>query len=204
MCSEIRGRINYQRLNSGAFRRDGRMKGQFFIIGALFICILLFFATGLQIGITATGTDDMDHLSKNLQKELPHALNIGINSSNPLGVLYNFTIFSTQAMKTRRINLTCYWLVFQQGDGVVNVSAGNFLNSPKTFEITVSGISKELHVGPNSINSTTFSVSGYEFDVGINVDDESESMTLLANKTSIYSSLVLERAENVIKREIIG
>jgi len=180
------------------------MKGQFFIIGALFICILLFFGMGPQISITRTATGDMNMLGKNLQKEMPHALNIGINSSDQLGILHNFTLFSIDAVKKRRIDPGCYWLVFQPGGGQVNVSAGNFMGSPKTFEINLSGVTEDLYVDPGAINSTLFSVSGYTFDVTILVDDESAAFTLLTDKTSVYGSLTLERAGNVVRKEILA
>ncbi len=82
---------------------SGTRKGQFFMIGALFICALLFFGITPMITITDSPTLDMDMISGNLMKELPHALNIGINNSNPLETLHNFTDFSRDAMKATAI-----------------------------------------------------------------------------------------------------
>jgi len=188
---------------SGRFLGEKR-KGQFFIIGALFICILLFFGLSPDISISRTETEDMLIVAENLETEFPHALNIGVNSSDPVGTLYNFSLFSIGAAGNRRINLTSFWLVFLEGDGNVNVSAGNFMGSAKNFVINISGVSKNLYVDSGSVNSTLFSVSGYKFNVSIVVDNELTEATLLFNKTSIYSMLSLERGENIVRKEILA
>jgi hypothetical protein len=180
------------------------MKGQFFIIGGLFICVLLFLGMGPQVGITRTGTDDMDRLGRNLEKEMPHALNIGINGSDPVGVLCNFTGFSLSVAQGRRMNATSYWLVFRPVGGEVNVTAANFMGSPLGFVINVSGVAKGLYADHSSVNSTTFSVSGYTYDAEVTVDGESAAFTLLTNKTSIYGIMTLERAGNVVSKEILA
>ncbi len=180
------------------------MRGQFFIIGALFVCVLLFFAMGPMINIASTGTGDMERLGLNLQAEMPHALNIGINGSAPIGVLRNFTLFSMSAVSGHRIDPACYWVVFEPLPGQVNVSAGNFMGSPLDFEINVSGVAKVLHAEDGTVNSTTFAVPGYSCDVTVTADGEPAAMTLLTNKTSMYGSMTLERAGNVVRKEILA
>lgn len=187
--------------------RPGRMKGmkgQFFIVGSLFICVILFFGTGLRFGISETGTADMNQLGTNLQNEMPYALNIGINESDPAGTLAGFTIFSINAIEQRRINVSLYWVVFEPLDGMVNVSVGNFMDSQKTFSIGVNGVEKDIGVEPGSVSSDTFPVTGVVYDAGIQLPGESASLTLLFNKTSMYGSLELFRADNAVRKVIIA
>jgi hypothetical protein len=180
------------------------MRGQFFIIGALFVCILLFFGMVPIINIARTDTGDMERLGLNLQREMPHALNVGINGSAPIGVLRNFTAFSLGIVSGHRIDPAFYWVVFQPLPGQVNVSAGNFMGSSLDFAINVSGVTKVLQAANGTVNSTTFAVTGYTFDVTVTADGESAAMTLLTNKTSMYGSLTMERAGNVVRKEILA
>ena len=181
-----------------------RMKGQFFIIGALFICVLLFFGTGFDISMTRTETEDMKRFSENLLGEVPHALNIGINITDPIGVLYNFTVFSIESAKERRMELKCFWVVFSEDGGDVNVTVGNFLGQSKGFGINVSGDYKNLQTGGAGTNSSIFSAPGYKFNVTIGVDGETSRAVLLKNKTSIYLDISLERDSDVVKKELLA
>lgn len=183
---------------------SGTRKGQFFMIGALFICALLFFGITPMITITDSPTFDMDMISENLRKELPHALNIGINNSSPLETLYNFTDFSRDAVLSRGVDLDALWVVFTPLDGSVNVSAGNFMDSSIIIGVNVSGTYKDIYVGADAINSSDFSVSAYTFNVTLTIDGEETEATLLSNKTSIYSLLSLERGNNVVRKELLA
>ena len=180
------------------------MKGQFFIIGALFVSVLLFMGMSPYVGITRTGTDDIERLGSNLAKEFPHALNIGINSSDAIGTLFNFTDFSISAAGKRRIETTCYWLVFRPGSSGLNVSAGNFMGGPLSFLIDVGGTVKALDVGTSSVNSTTFSVGSDSYNASVTLDGETSSFTLLTNKANIIGVITLDRAGNVISKEILA
>jgi hypothetical protein len=181
-----------------------RMKGQFFMIGAVFICVLLFFGISPAIQVTSPPSDDMDFLAGNLQKEIPHALNTGINSSDPLGVLYNFTEFSEDAVLGRGIDLGVLWVVFMPGAGNVNVSAGNLMDSGKTVSVNISGTCKDIYVAGGAVNSTLFTVSGYTFDAEVTADGEITKAALLSNKTSIYSVISMERGEKVVRKELLA
>jgi hypothetical protein len=180
------------------------MKGQFFLIGALLICLLLFFGLPPEISMESTAAEDMNFFSGNMQKEIPHALNLGLNGSDPLGTLYNFTGFSMSRATDLRMNMTCYWVVFMQQGSDVNVTAGNFMGSPRTFGIEVDGNRKYLQVAHDEVNSTTFAVSGYTFKVIINSGEDSKEATLLTNKTSVYSVISLDRRGSTVRKEILA
>ncbi len=180
------------------------MKGQFFIIGALMVCTILYFGMGPNMDISGTGSDDMNMIARTLQKEMPHALNIGIKGSAPIQTLRNFTLFSVSSLGKGRIGLTCHWLVFREAGSQVNVSAGNFMGSPKVFYVNVSGTEKAIYAGDGMVNSSLFPVSGKKYDASVTVDGEKDAFTLLTNKTSIYSELTLSRSGNVVRKEILA
>jgi hypothetical protein len=180
------------------------MKGQFFIIGALFVCTILYFGIGPTLDVAGPESQDMGRLALNLQKEFPHALNIGINGSAPLETLRNFTFFSAASLEEGRIGLTCYWLIFRDAAGKVNVSAGNFMGEPLIFHVNVSGVSMGIYADEGEINSSAFSVPGYSYDASVTVDGERSGFTLLTNKTYIYSELTLTRSGNVVRKEILA
>jgi hypothetical protein len=180
------------------------MKGQFFIIGALFVCIILYFGMGPLLDVSGTGSDDMNRLALNLQKEFPHALNIGMNGSAPILTLRNFTIFSVASLQDGRIDMTCYWLVFRYAGGQVNVSAGNFMGGPLVFYVNVSGVTGAIYADDGMINSSLFTMTGYTYDASVTVDGETSGFTLLANKTSIFSELTLAKSGNVVRKEILA
>lgn len=180
------------------------MSGQFFIIGALFVCILLFLGVAPAFHISQTNTADMDRLLDNLEIEFPRALNIGINTSKPQQVLYNFTNYTKNHASGKRINFSCYWVTFIQEAGNVNVSVGNFLHQAKDFSIGVWGTAKNIYVGYESVNSSLFAVPKYYYNVTITVDSDVESFELLANKTSLYSIITLERNGNTLKKKILA
>jgi hypothetical protein len=183
---------------------SGTRKGQFFIIGAIFICVLLFFGIAPTIQITESTADDMTMLADNLQKEMPHALNIGINSSDPTGTLYNFTEFSENAVAERGVDLDVFWVVFSPMEDSVNVSAGNFMDTARTIGVNVSGTYKDLYVGTDAVNSTVFAVTGYTFEVRLGIDGEETRATLLSNKTSIYSAISMERGDDIVRKELLA
>jgi len=180
------------------------MKGEFFLIGALLICLLLFFGLPPEIRMESTAAEDLRFFSDNLGHEIPHALNLGLNGSDPVGTLYNFTGFSISRATDLRFNMTCYWVLFMQQGNAVNVTAGNFMGSARTFEIEVDGNKKYLQVTPDGVNSTTFAVSGYTFKVIINSGGDSKEATLLTNKTSVYSFISLDRRGSTVRKEILA
>ncbi len=178
-------------------------KGQFFIIGAIFICALFFFGVSPVMKISKSPADDMNFIADNLQKELPHALNIGVNSSVPVDTAYGFMNFSRDTVLSKGVALEAVWVIFLPINGSINASAGN-LDMPGTVGVNVSGTYGGIYVGVDSVNSSVFAVSEPVFNVTVTVSGESFHATLLTNKTSIYSTLSLEREGNTVRKEILA
>jgi hypothetical protein len=173
-------------------------------VGALLVCVLLFFGLGAGISLTAAGTEDMDRLASNLGSEFPHALNIGINVTDPPGTLYNFTQFSVSKAGGRRIDLDCGWVLFREQGGDLNVSVGNFMGSRQTFGIEIDGSQENIQADDMAINSSLFTVSGHKFNATITVASSTTGAELLLNKTSLYMKMSLSRGGNVLKKEILA
>jgi hypothetical protein len=154
------------------------------------------------VRLSGTPSGDMRRLAYNMEKEMPHALNIGMNSSDPAGTLQNFTLYSQGAALSKGIDMDCLWVAFVPAKSGLNVTAGNFMDSYETVGINVSGTYKELYVPNGTRNSTTFGVSSYSFNVTVSHSGAAGSATMLTNKTSLYSFVSLERGENVVRKEI--
>jgi hypothetical protein len=180
------------------------MKGQFFLIGAVLICMLLYAASVPLITVQGRPPEDMGALSDNMEAEMPHALNIGINSSSPAGTLISFCNFSRSAASSRGIDLSAVFVVFEStGSGTV-ATAGNAAADDATVGLDVDGTHVELTVPAGSVSSAQFPAAGEHFDVTVETDAGTYGATLPANKTSMYCALSLSRGGTVIGKEILA
>jgi hypothetical protein len=180
------------------------MKGQFFIVGGLLVCALLFFGMGAGMSMSRSSTTDMQRMADNVAREVPRALNIGINSSDPVGVLENFTAFWMGIAGGRRMGPSCYWAVFRPDGDYVNVSVGNFLGSTADFGVNVSDDYDVIQVTDGSVGSSLFTASGYSLNATVTVGGGSSGAVLLRNKTSVIGEVSLERGGNILKKEILA
>ena len=185
------------------FSGEEAMKGQFFIVGALFICILLFFSVSPATMLTGYSAD-LEFCADNAAREMPHALNMGINSSKPVQTLENFTLFMQENLAGRLITLKTAWFVFYQSGSSVNVTAGNFLGYNSSFMLNISGTEKTLYVTSNQLNSTVFPVTGKTYDVSLDSVDIEMGAQLMTNKTSFYSLVILEKGSDMVRKEILA
>ena len=180
------------------------MKGQFFIVGAIFICALLFFGIAPTIRVTDSPSADMELTAENLAKEYPHALNIGINSSAPLQTLYNFTVFSESNLLDRGIDFNILWIVFRPLDGSTNVTIYNAMDSSKVVGVNVSGTYTDIEAPLNNFNNSVYSVPVYGFNFSVTIDGDETEGFAISNKTSLYSLISLERGTNLVRKELLA
>ncbi|UCD03099.1 MAG: hypothetical protein JSV63_00475 [Candidatus Aenigmatarchaeota archaeon] len=180
------------------------MKGQFFIIGAIFICVLLFFGISPTIQITGSPSTDMEMIAENLRKEFPPALNIGINSSAPLMTLQNFTTFAKNRVLDRGVDLDVLHVVFIPSNGSTNVSVYNSMDVAKVIGVNVSGTHRDIEANLDTLNYSIFTVPVYGFNLTLNIDGDETYSFLLSNKTSIYSLISLERGDDVVRKELLA
>jgi hypothetical protein len=185
------------------------MKGQFFILGAILICSLFFMGLPRFAPIIKQPSGDIAYLSSNLQSELPHALNLGLNESDPIDRLTNFTHFLETKLQERNINYTSMWLIIQnQSSTDLNVTGGNFLGEDVSISINVTDGSGSTVNGlillNGSTNSTTFSSVDPEFNITITFADQEESAEMPRDKTGLYAYYRLTRDDDVIKNLVFA
>ncbi len=182
----------------------GRMKGQFFIIGALLICSLLYIGLAPTISVTVADSADMGRLAENMESELPHALNIGAVSPGVPGALMGFSNFSADAAHGRGISMKCLWVAIEPGQGSVNVTVGNLMGAEETVGIDVDGTYMAVRVPDGAFNYTELPVSGPSFTVNITHADGGTAAEMPSNKTSLYAFLQLSRGGDVTRKEILA
>jgi len=192
-------------MSTGSLRASGKpMKGQFFIIGALIICVLIFFGLPLGIDLVTTGSDDLSGIAGNLETEFPHALNTGINRTAPVATLHNFSLASKDYCLARMADFRTLWVVFEYDNGDFNVTAGNFFGESKTVTVNISGDVRDITVPQGSENSTLFSTAGSRFSTGVSLDGDTTEFVLVANKTSFFCTLSLGRGGDIVKKQILA
>jgi hypothetical protein len=181
-----------------------RMKGQFFLVGALVVCMLLYAGLAPLSVVQSEPAHDVSALSNNMQAEMPRALNIGINSSDPAGTLISFCNFSRSAAANRDIEMEGVFLVFEAFPTGIVASAGNAAAEDITVGVSVSGTYRELTVPAGAINVTTFPAAGETFDVYMYHSGETSYVTIPSNKTSLIATVILSRGGTVIRKEILA
>ncbi len=182
-------------------------KGQFFLLATVLLCVLFF--VGLHFSypstkvITQTFSDDMNYLYENMKKEFPKTLNFGLNDSNSIEYLTNFSIFTKRIMNEHYTNLSLLWLITENSSSSdLNITAGNFLDHPTVVILNISGDVKNISVDVNSTNSTIFYSVSSQFNMSVRFNSEESKLLLERDKVNLYTFLKLERRERLLKGAI--
>jgi hypothetical protein len=175
------------------------MKGQFFIVGALIIVILLFIGLPIIRPLLLNPSEDMKLLADNVEKELPYALNLGLKTNTPVSSLLNFTRFVDRVLTERDVTFSSLWIISQNSTGGVNITIGNFLPSNTTVTLGLTTV----FVPTNSTNSTELSASE-KFNLTISFEGRQKTVEWLRKKTNLYAYLEFQRGENIIKEELVA
>ncbi len=186
-------------------KNHGKMKAQFFLLGTFLLCLLFFLGLPLSSPKLSVASRDLSYLSENIQKELPRALNFGLNSTGGINTLENFTAFVKAAMLEHSVNYTSLWIVTEnRTDSNLNVTAANHLGSAVTLSIRVSGSNTTLELENNEINSSVFTMVPDEFEMNISFGSVTKNMVLQRNKVNLYAFIKLQRDENFLQEEIVA
>ena len=161
--------------------------------------VLLFFTmVPHRQPLVTTPSSDLGYLARNMQKELPQALTLGLNESAGVTTLVNFTRFSARVMAERAINFTPVWVVTSNLSQDMNVTVGNFLGANETVSVNVSGTTASIMVADNSTNSSTFTAPPAAFNVSISFRDQNETFVWARDKVNLYAFVNLTRfSENL-------
>jgi len=179
-------------------------KGQFFIIGAVLICSLLYFGLSPSVTVSVPEGRTAGFLADNIANELPYALNLGINGSGGTETLANFTAFAMNAASETGMQPHVAWVVISPSGSALNVSFGNFYSSTATAEVNISGSYKAIYAGDSSVNSTLFSAGGYTYTAWLSVPGGSVTFEAPVNKTALYAVVSLDYGEAIARKEILA
>ncbi len=176
-----------------------KRKAQFYLIAGLAFVLLFFTMVPHLQPLVTTPSSDLGYLARNMQKELPHALTLGLNESSGVPTLVNFTRFSARVMAERAINFTPVWVVTGNLSQDLNVTVGNFLGANTTVTVNVTGEDvQSIAVADNSTNSSAFTSVAAAFNISIGFRDQNETFVWVRDKVNLYAFVNLTRfSENL-------
>ncbi len=180
-------------------RRTGR-KGQFFILGAVLICMLFFVGLPLYGPQLQAYRKDLFFVSGNLESEFPRALNLGIKAGS-LQDFADFSRFTGSTLSGQNVKFQSLWVVTEPQPLGIQVTVGNFMGQNQALSITVDGNSQNLDVPDNSTESRFFS-SSERFEISINFPGHSKAATWVRNKVNLYAFTETARESDVVAEEI--
>lgn len=181
-----------------------KMKGQFFIVAAILLVSLFFMGLPKQAVFIGPQSEDLPYLYKNVETELPRALNYGLREDRGIPKLVNFTNFVSRIMDERNVNLTVLWLVTSNVSSNLNITGGNFLKYNLNVTVNVSGSAQNLSLPYNTTNSTLFTSVSQQFNITIAFSGNEKTATWQRDKVNFYAYIKMERDEDVITDQITG
>jgi hypothetical protein len=180
--------------------RKAKAKGQFFILGAVLICMLFFVGLPLYGPQLQAYRKDLSFVSGNLESEFPRALNLGIKAGS-LQDFADFSRFTGSTLSGQNVKFQSLWVVTEPQPIGVQVTAGNFMGQDQALSITVDGNSQNLDVPDNSTESRFFS-SSERFEISINFPGHSKTAIWVRNKVNLYAFTETARGTDVVAEEI--
>ena len=186
---------------------SGKLKGQFFIAGALGLCVMFYAGFSMIPVLTSSETRNLEGLSDNLETEIPKALNLILLDSGSPSELGVFMDFLQSRTADRYLTMDSVWIVTSPdpgNPGDVDVSVGNHFGTTQQVRVEVDGDVRTLNL--NSGSSTTYSLSGIsqDMDVSASFSGRSWSGTIPRDKTNMYCYLGLSRNQDFIAKEIVA
>src|SRR3989338_6285420 len=171
------------------------MKGQFYIIGALLLIMLFFVGLPRPNQLTTEAFNDLPYFASNLKAEYPRAMSLGLNQSDYMNTMMNFTNFANRVLEERSINYEALWIATENVSGTtLNVSEGGILSTNTTISLNASGTTATLMLASNATNSTTISNPGAEFNFSFSFLGENESVTWPRDKANLFVFINLTRS----------
>ncbi len=183
------------------------MKGQFIIIGSLLLCIFFYVSVSPLLkpkNIIVSPYETINYFYKNIEEEYPHALNIGLNKSNEVAYLVNFTYFVKNVSKEHYTDFGILWIMIKNESGDLNITAGNFMDKHIEILLNVSGTAKNMSLNEDSVNSTVFTSVPSEFNLTLRFNNTEKKLLLEKDKVNFYSRFYLRIEENSMEGEIIS
>ena len=179
----------------------GKRKGQFFILGAVLICMLFFIGLPLYGPQLQSYRKDLSFVSANLETEFPKALNLGIKAGSGTSSLVDFSRFAGSTLSGQGMKFQSLWVVAEPQSSGIQVTVGNFMGQAQSLSITVDGSGQNLDVPDNSTDSRLFAASD-DFQITISFPGHSKAATWVRNKANLYSFVEIARGTDNVVQEI--
>jgi|GEM_PF-1535980 len=183
------------------------MKGQFFLAAVFALAIVFFAGIASQIspeGTSSAETSSLDILFDNVMSEYPRAANLGLNVSDPVGVLADFTGFVEGKTNERGAILSLMFVLTENVSGDLNVTVGNYLGYGTDVVLNVSGDTESIYVPDSGTGSKLFTDPPESFTLGISFNTKEKNLLLEKRKANLYFILEMSKGEDVIKGEVIS
>jgi hypothetical protein len=179
------------------------MKGQFLILGAVLLCSLFFIGLPPSRPLAESPAGDMGYLAANLEKEFPHALNLGLSEGDPRGIMENFTGWVRDVAGSLLVDFSSFWM-FSEPDpasGNVTIVLGNYMGTGMNVDVDLGGNRRNVFVADGDSESVTFPSVGPEYVLDVMFGSDARSFTWQRDKVSVFLLLQLERGGNIIRKE---
>jgi len=178
------------------------MKGQFFLIGAVLLIILFFLGLPFISPSLTSPSNDLPFLSENLKQEFPAAYNLGLNQSDEINVLKNWSIFLNDTFHDHLINFTTLWITSYNVSNTVNFTIGNYLGGNSTVNLTISSTTESVSVPLSDTGSVVFSSPGSIFNLTILFNSRSTTVEWLRDKKNLFVFYQLRRGNDILVEEL--
>jgi hypothetical protein len=182
-------------------RRTGRRKGQFFILGAVLMCMVFYVGLPLYGPQLQSYRKDLTFVSSNLESEFPKALNLGIKSGSGTGNLADFSRFAGSTLSGQNVKFQSLWVVTEPQPSGVQVTVGNFMGYGQALSITIDGNSQNFNVPDNSTQAAFFP-SSENFQISISFPGHSKTSTWVRDKVNLYAFAEIARGTDNVIEEI--
>jgi hypothetical protein len=182
-------------------------KGQFFIMGALLLCVLFFAGLPSQTQFSRSDTMDITTLLDNLESEITVALNLAMLEDGNPSKLGDFSDFLRDKTQERYMDMETLWVVTSpdpNSPGDIDIYAGNWLGESATLYLTIGTNNLNMNLNDQETNYASLSGISDQFDIQISFGERAWSSTLPRDKTNLYSFMSLSRGEDSVIKEIVG
>ncbi len=181
------------------------MKGQFFLVGVFSLILLFYMGISAYLSPSYAGAvteEGISNLFDNIENEYPRAFNFGLNVSEPVETLINFTDFAMNITKGRGFDPEFLWLITENVSDDLNITVGNFLGYSAYVNLNVSGNTKVIYVNKGDTNSSLFASPPSEFELRLSFNTTEKNLLLEKYKANLYLILELKKGEDKITGEI--
>ena len=178
-----------------------KVKGQFFILGAVLMCAVFFVGLPLYGPQVQVSREDLKYISDNLEREFPRALNLGMKSGSGTSSLADFSRFADSGLSGQGMDFKGFWVVAEPDGSGVRITIGNFMGTSQSASITVNGEEWNQEVPDNSTQERIFSGVPDSYQIQIGFPGHSKTSEWLREKVNLYAFASVGRGADLAVAE---